>query len=479
MPIQPSPRRTAGQSLELVDDRGRGWSSMTSVVIPVVDEGLGNSAYLVDLGDRRALAVDPSRDLRAVDAAAAARGIHIVAVADTHLHADFLSGATRLAAREGATVYASAAGGREFPHHGLADGDDVDLGGLTLRAWATPGHTGEHIAFCLLDGERVLGVFTGGSLIVGGAARTDLVSPEQTEPLARAQYASLRRLSTLPDETDVYPTHGAGSFCSAPPGAARTTTIGREKTTNPLLAAPDEDAFVARLLGSLGTYPRYFARLAEVNRRGPPMPPSDATLPRLTVDEARALLAQGAVIVDTRRPAEYAEEHVPGSLAIPLRGSFATWLGWLVPDPGKPLVFVRGPDQDPVEIVWQARKIGYDRLAGQLDLQRWKAAGHPSASTTRLEPAALDEAASRSVVDVRQADEFAAGHLSAALNVELGSLLTAELPDGPLVTMCAHGERAVTAASLLERAGRADLAVMSVGPDEWAESTGSALEVHT
>jgi hydroxyacylglutathione hydrolase len=263
------------------------------LVIPVVDEGLGNSTYLVDLGDSRALAVDPSWDLRAVEVTVERHGLRVVA-AETHLHADFVSGATRLAARDGARVYGSATGGREFPHTGLGDGDEADLGGLTLRAWATPGHTGEHVAYLLLDGNRTLGLFTGGSLLVGAAARTDLISPEQTEPLARAQYASLRRLASLPDATPVWPTHGAGSFCSAPPGAERTTTIGREQATNPLLAAPDEDAFVAALLGSLGTFPPYFLRLGEVNRRGPALPPAD------TVWVVAALTAVSGVVVAVR-----------------------------------------------------------------------------------------------------------------------------------------------------------------------------------
>ena len=238
-------------------------------LIPLVDEGLGNTAYLADLGGGRALAVDAPRDLRALREAAARRGLRVAFAADTHLHADFLTGAVQLAADEGATVLAAAAGHRAFPHTALADGDEVDLGGLTLRALATPGHTDEHLSYLLLDGTRELGVFTGGSLIVGSAARTDLLGASRTGELARAQYRSLRRLATLPDETAVWPTHGAGSFCSAPPGAARVTTIGAEKAANPLLAAPDEDAFAPRLLASLGSYPAYFARLAEVNRRGP------------------------------------------------------------------------------------------------------------------------------------------------------------------------------------------------------------------
>ncbi|SFG74368.1 MBL fold metallo-hydrolase [Streptomyces mirabilis] len=237
-------------------------------LIPLVDEGLGNSAYLVDLGDGRALAVDASRDLRALRAAAERRGLTVAFAADTHLHADFLTGALRLAADDGPTVLASAAGHRAFPHTALADGDEVDLGGLTLRALATPGHTDEHLSFLLLDGTRELGVFTGGSLLVGSAARTDLLGTDRAEELARAPYRSLRRPTQLPDATAVWPTHGAGSFCSAPPGAERTTTIGAQKRANALLSAPDEDTFVRELLGSLGSYPACFDRLAEANRRG-------------------------------------------------------------------------------------------------------------------------------------------------------------------------------------------------------------------
>lgn len=157
-------------------------------LIPLVDEGLGNSAYLLELGDGRALAVDPSLDLRAVGRAAARRGLRIGYAAETHLHADFLSGARQLAADHGARILASAGGGREFPHTGLRDGDEVDLGGLTLRAVATPGHTAEHLSYLILDGGTELAVFTGGSLLVGAAARTDLLGAERTEELARAQY---------------------------------------------------------------------------------------------------------------------------------------------------------------------------------------------------------------------------------------------------------------------------------------------------
>jgi hydroxyacylglutathione hydrolase len=448
-----------------------------TLIVPVVDEGLGNSAYLVNLGDGRALAVDVPRDLRAVRAAARRHGLTVAFAADTHLHADFLSGARQLAADDGALVLASIAGGRAFGHRGLADGDEVDLGGLTLRAWATPGHTDEHLAYLLLDGTQVLGVFTGGSLLVGAAARTDLSGPEQTESLARSQYASLGRLLALPDATPVYPTHGAGSFCSAPPGAERTTTIGRERATNPLLAVGDENAFVKALLASLGTFPRYFLRLPGENRRGPAILASAPALAPLTPAQVCALQNEGGQVIDMRPVADYAAGHIPRSLAIPLREAFATWLGWLVPDPATPLVVVAGPGQDLGEVTWQALKIGYGNLVGTLadGMAAWEAAGHSAAATPLLIPGQVDPA---TVIDVRQASEYADGHLPGARNIELGALTrhAASLEGRPVVAMCGHGERAVSAASVLERAGHAAVAVLPGGPPDWAEATGLALE---
>jgi hydroxyacylglutathione hydrolase len=444
-------------------------------LIPLVDEGLGNSAYLVDLGDGRALAVDVSRDLRAVREITAKRGLRVAYTADTHLHADFLTGAVQLARDDGAAVLASAAGARAYPHTPLGDGDEVDLGGLTLRALATPGHTDEHLSYLLLDGCRELGVFTGGSLIVGSAARTDLLAAGRTAELARAQYRSLRRLAALPDATAVWPTHGAGSFCSAPPGAQRTSTIGEQKQANSLLAAPDEDTFVRLLLGSLGSYPAYFARLAEVNRRGPALLPSDLGLPRLEAAAVRDLLAGGGQLVDVRAVADFAAGHIPGAVAIPLRDAFATWLGWLV-SPELPLVFVLGPGQDGAEVAWQAAKIGYDRLAGRLagGIGAWQAAGWP---LNTLELLAPGQVGGRPVVDVRQQSEYASGHLPGALHAELGALTgpSVTAPAGAVV-MCGHGERAATAASLLARRGSSGLAVLAGGPDDWAQATGRTLE---
>ncbi|MFE9882871.1 rhodanese-like domain-containing protein [Streptomyces sp. NPDC005784] len=439
-------------------------------LIPLVDDGLGNSAHLVDLGDGRALAVDASRDLRALREAADRRRLTVAFAADTHLHADFLTGALQLAADDGATVLASAAGHRTFPHAPLGDGDAVDLGGLTLRALATPGHTDEHLSFLLLDGTRELGVFTGGSLIVGSAARTDLLGADRAEELARAQYHSLRRLTELPDATAVWPTHGAGSFCSAPPGSERTTTIGAQKAANDLLAAPDEDAFVHRLLGS---YPAYFDRLAEINRRGPVVLTTAPGLEPLSAAAVRTLLGSGAHLVDVRPVAAFAAGHISGAVSNPLRPAFATWLGWLLPDDA-PLVFVLGPDQDPAELAWQATKIGYDRLAGQLagGIDAWRLDGGALETISLITAAQIGD---RPVLDVRQDAEYRTGHIPGATHAELGTLAGHTAADGTVV-MCGHGERAMTAASLLVRTGTRGLAVLAGGADDWAKDTGRNLE---
>src|SRR5437588_1201791 len=223
-------------------------------VVPVVEVGLGNSAYLIDLDDGRALVVDPGRDPAPYLAEAEGRARSVAFSVETHLHADFISGSRELAAR-GAQVVAPAAARLEFPARGLGDGEEVDLGGLRLRALATPGHTPEHLAYLLLDGSKPLALFSGGAILPGGAARPDLIGPEQTEPLAHDLYRSAhQRLSDLPDELAVYPTHGAGSFCSAGAGRERTTTLGRERHESLLFTTAGDDAFVRTLLDGLGTY---------------------------------------------------------------------------------------------------------------------------------------------------------------------------------------------------------------------------------
>jgi glyoxylase-like metal-dependent hydrolase (beta-lactamase superfamily II)/rhodanese-related sulfurtransferase len=443
-------------------------------LVAFVDEGLGNSCYLMAVGDGRAIAIDPPRDVAELRAAAESRSLTIAFSVETHLHADFVSGSRELAAL-GATVVGSRAAGLVFPHRPLDDGDRLDLGGLALEAIATPGHTPEHLAYLLRDGSRPLALFSGGALLPGSVARTDLIAPERTEPLARELYTALHaRILGLPDALAVYPTHGGGSFCSTAASGERTTTIGREKAANPLLQAPDEDAFVERLFASYGSYPTYFSRLREVNRRGPRVWGTLPALRVLALEEVDRLRRDGAEIIDVRPTDAFAAGHIPRSLAIALRPSFASWLGWLVPE-ARPLVFVLEPGQDRREVVRQALGIGYEELAGELDggIDAWTAAGRGLVATPFADPLSI----ASPMVDVRQRDEYVAGHVPGALGVELGSLPGAASALPPrVVVSCAGADRAMTAASVLERRG-GQAEVMSGGADRWSRETRRPVEV--
>ena len=452
-------------------------------VWPVIDEGLGNSSYLAEVAEGLALAVDPGRDPRPYLDLAAARGLRVAFAADTHVHADYVSGSRELAGL-GARLLAPASSRLAFPHEELRDGQDADLGGLTLRALATPGHTPEHLSYLLLDGAQPVAVFTGGALIVGGVARTDLADPAQAETWTRAAYRSARALLALPDRLAAYPTHGPGSFCAAGESGERVTTIGRERAGNPLLAGADEDTFTRELLARLGSYPAYFGRMPAVNRRGAPRHGlTRPVLAGLTAVHVAELAGAGAVIVDARPIGAFAAGHIPGSLSNALRPAFATWLGWLA-TPERPLVVVLDDSQDRGELVEACLKVGYDNLAGELDggIEAWRAAGLPTGLIPLAEASTPEMSHGSRVLDVRQQGEWASEHVPGAVHAELGRLAdlraVAGLPDGPVTVMCGHGERAMTGASLLA-AARGDAGGLSVllgGPGDWAKATGQPLE---
>ncbi len=443
-------------------------------IVDFVDEGLGHSSYLVDLGDGRALVVDPPRIPTPHVSAAAQRGLEIVYTADTHSHADYVSGSPELAAR-GAIFLASKGASLEVPHRAVGPGEELELTDeLTFCAIPTPGHTPEHLAYLLCEDGEPVALFSGGSLMVGTVGRTDLLGPEPREALARQLYGALRdEILTLPDDLAVYPTHGAGSFCSAPGASERTTTIGRERATNPLLQVADEDSFVSQLLAGFGTFPTYFSRLPELNRHGPRLYGELPELSRLDVDAVRALIDRGALVIDARPITAFAAGHIAGALSIELRPVFASWLGWLVA-PDRPLVFVLGADQDRAELVRQCLDVGYEQLEGELDggIDAWRSNHLPEQRIELIGAGDLQG----NVIDVRQRGEYVGGHVPDAINVELGALATAPLPEGPLTIMCGHGERAMTAASALEQRGRTDVVVLEGGPNDWTELAGEPLE---
>ena len=439
-----------------------------------VDEGLGHSSYLIDIGDGTTALIDPPRFPTAHETLAAHLGSQINWTFDTHSHADYVTGSPGLAARLGTTFVAPAASRLETPHRPLVDGASINLGGsLSMVALATPGHTPDHHTYLLQQSGGPVALFSGGSLMVGAVGRTDLCGPELAEPLAHDMFRSLRRFDDLPDDLAVCPTHGAGSFCSAPGSSQRITTLGHERATNALFAITDDDRFVERLLAGFGTFPTYFARLPELNRCGPRHYDTVPHLALLGPDEIERHLATGGVVVDVRPAAAFAAGHVPGSMSNTLRPVFASWLGWLV-EPDRPTAFVLGESQGRDELVRRCLDVGHERLVGELasGIDAWTVSGRPVGTIPLIGPDAMTP----HVIDVRQANEYVAGHVPGAVNVELGSIATADLPDGALTVMCGHGERGMTAASLLMAKGRRDLVVLDGGPDTWSTATGTPLE---
>jgi rhodanese-related sulfurtransferase/glyoxylase-like metal-dependent hydrolase (beta-lactamase superfamily II) len=419
------------------------------------DEALGNTSYLIELGSGLAASVDPRRDIDGHLELAERLGLRIVAGLETHLHADFVSGTRELAGRTGADVYAARDAFLEYGHQGLAEGDELRLGDVLVHAWGTPGHTPEHLSHLVIVDGTPAAVFSGGSLIRGGAARTDLVDAADTDRWSREQFRSVQRLSRLPGSTALWPTHGAGSFCAAAPGQAPSGTIGDELAANPLLRIDDEETFVRALRAGFGSFPPYFLRLRDVNRH--PALLRDLEPPQsLDPEAAHSLVAAGAWLVDARPIHAWARRHPRGSVSIELRPAFASWLGWVIPF-GAPIVLLVD-DADRAEAVRLARRIGYDRVLGWIDggIDAWSAADLPTqcADETDAPGARRRIANGAMLIDVRQTAELDGARIPDAVHFELGDIIAGRTPDADeAVLFCGHGERSATAASLLERQG--------------------------
>ncbi|CAG0969297.1 Hydroxyacylglutathione hydrolase GloC [Planctomycetaceae bacterium] len=282
-----------------------------------VDEGLGNSSYLIGSEvTGLAAVIDPQRDVDRYLQVAEGLGLRLTYALDTHLHNDFISGAHELLAQRGIIVGASAEARLEFEHQPLQSGATLPLGDVTIGVLATPGHTPEHISFTVtpIGQATPSAIFTGGALIVGGAARTDLLGPELTEHLSRQLYHTLHdQLLRLPNEVPVYPTHGAGSFCSAPVSAERSTTIGRERQGNTLLQATSEEEFIAQALRNLPDYPTYFRYMRPINQRGPRVLNGLPLLEPVSPESVQRQMMQGVAVIDARPAHEFLAAHIPGS----------------------------------------------------------------------------------------------------------------------------------------------------------------------
>jgi hydroxyacylglutathione hydrolase len=443
-------------------------------------ESLSNTTYVV--GSERSgqcVVIDPVRDIDHYTTIAAHHGVRIAYALETHVHNDFVSGARELAAQSGCQVGASASGGLLYPSLRLQENDEIDLGEFQLRVVHTPGHTPEHISYLVIENGKPTAIFTGGALMLGGAARVDLLGSRVAPFLARWLHHTIhQKLLQFPDEVKVYPTHGGGSFCSVTSshGGAIPSTIGEERERNPFAAQKEEKDFIAFALTGLGSYPLYYKYMADINRRGPDVLGGVPRLASLTALSVRHQLDSDALLIDARPQKLFNQEHVPGSFSIPLSNNFSVWVGWVVPW-SRPLVLLSPGPAHHDTMVRQLIRIGYDRLVGYLagGMEAWKVAGLPPETSNTLDVAALHDLWGQPqaplVIDVRQRDEYHAGHISGALNIELGEL--SEHLDGlprelPLVTVCASGMRSTIAGSILLRNGRSDSRVVEEqGAPEW------------
>jgi hydroxyacylglutathione hydrolase len=444
-------------------------------VLQIHTAGLGDNSYVIRSGDELAV-VDPQRDLDRIEDAIAQLGGRLVAVLETHVHNDYVSGGPALAARHGATYAVPANAGHTLAHTPLSDGDEVAVGSLRLRALHTPGHTPHHTSYGIVDRGAIRGVFTGGSVLVGACGRTDLVSAEQTEGLTRSQYRSAQRIASFGEPTAIAPTHGAGSFCAASAASADTwSTVALERTRNPAYLAPGEDEFVRGQLAGLLAYPAYYSQMAALNRRGLDAWEA-APVASLSPAEVEERQARGEVVVDGRSRGAFAGGHIPGSVNIELDVQFGTYIGWLLPF-GAPVVLVLDPGQDPGEAVRQCARIGIESIVGVLEggIAAWTASGRRTSTYPTTDVDGLHhalEAGTGSGLDVRQDAEWTAGHVPGARHLHVADLpgRVGELRDmaAPVYVYCRTGHRAAIAASMLDAAGIPAVHVDGGFPD-WVE----------
>ena len=439
---------------------------------------LGDRSYVVDDGTS-ALVIDPQRDIDRVEAVLAERGVTLAAVAETHLHNDYVSGGLELARTHDVDYLVPCEAEVDYERTRVCGEDVRTVASMTVRTVATPGHTPHHVSFAVGTGEEPALVFTGGSMLFGAVGRTDLVSPDLTEGLTRAQYASVRRLADeLPGDTAVLPTHGFGSFCSATPTTGTASTIAQQREQNPVFDQ-DEDDFVQALLDGFDAYPAYYAHMGAANSTAPapldlsPASPADP-------DELRRRIDAGEWVVDLRNRTAFARGHLPGTLNFEGSGNVVTYLGWLIPW-GTPLTLVGDTPEQVADAQRELVRIGIDRPAAQAtgSPEQW-AGGQPLSSYELVSFADLAReraAGDVHVLDVRRDGEWKGGHIDGAQHIPLHQLADRldEVPDSGVWVHCASGYRASIAASMLDGAGKKITAVSG----DFGEAEQAGLPVTT
>lgn len=451
------------------------------------DKRLAHASYMV--GCQRsgeAIIVDPGRDIQQYLDAAQTERLKITGVAETHIHADYVSGARELADRVGAKLYVSDEGPPEwkyqyasgYPHQMLKDGDTFGVGNVQFEVLFTPGHTPESISFLLTDqgggADRPMGIFTGDFVFVGSIGRPDLLEEAAgiagtAEPGARDLYKSIQRFRELPDYLQIWPAHGAGSACGKGLGAIPSSTVGYEKMFNPALQYTDEQAFVDYILSEQPEAPKYFALMKRVNKEGPAIL-GNIGLPReFDIDQLAATI-KAEMVVDTAVSRKFINGHVPGT--INLEPKYMAMWGGSILDYEKPVYLISSP-QDLPEVVRIMRKVGMDQIAGWFDANKVADAGLDTEDISQATPQQLAEqfeSGQLELVDVRGMAERHEAMIPGTRYCFLGKML--ENPeqfagDKPVAFQCRTGGRSVIAASIAQRAGAKTVINLAGGIEAW------------
>lgn len=453
------------------------------------DKALAHASYLVGCQRAKvAVVIDPGRDIEQYLEMADREGLKLTAVAETHIHADYVSGARELADRVGAKLYLSDEGtadwkylfADQYDHQLVKDGYSFTIGNIKFDVLHTPGHTPESISFLLTDqggsADKPMGIFTGDFVFVGSIGRPDLLEEaaglaNTAEPGARELFHSAERFKQLPDYLQVWPAHGAGSACGKGLGAIPSSTVGYEKLFNPVLQFTDEEKFVSYILADQPEAPKYFAVMKRVNKEGPTII-GDKGLPAAQpVGKLKSVL-DSATVIDLSPSNEFATAHIPQSINIPT-GMLAGWAGWVV-DYSKPAYLIADPRQLE-EATRVLLSIGLDDVRGYFDVTEVHEAGLATESYQTATPdelAARIEAGEVHLIDVRSDEEWNSGHITEADHLFLG-----RLPDNlskidggkPIVTQCQSGARSSIAASLFQAAGL-EVINMTGGFGAWTDA---------
>lgn len=440
---------------------------------------LAHASYMVG-SEGVAAVIDPQRDVDIYLETADRMSWKIEHIIETHMHADFVSGHRELAERTGASIYLGAGSGAQMPHIAVKDGDEIQFGRCHLRFLQTPGHT--HESVCILMNDRgepnqPAAVFTGDTLFVGDVGRPDLSATHTPQQLAAIMYQSIQeKLLTLPDDTLIYPAHGAGSLCGRNMSSESSSTIGKQRQSNYALLARSSEEFVHLLTDNLPAAPEYFAQEVDLNRRGAAPLSQLLELEAFTAAEVLQLQKEGAVVVDTRPTAQFAAAHVPGSIHISLTGQYASWAARIL-GLTTPLIIV-GEDPEHVrESQLRLARVGVETVIGYLadGVAGWVRSGHDLDSIPQITVQDFFELQNQepdrvAVLDVRELGELTGGVIENSICIPLGRLSSriGELDrDKLLVVHCKGGYRSSIATSILRRAGWRNIGNLIGGFDAW------------